>query len=144
MIVFIDLSTREVLQHPMECASIPPLQKLYWVHFANSKGGDYLPLGQFDLVGRCFYFRKSLWLVFFDLRIACQADIDISIGRIQVVRFLLDMFNSFSSSSLTVSSLIASFDFISTISNFVLFIFCSLFTILQKLLTQIFDTFSGS
>ena len=29
MIVFIDLSTREVLQHPMECASIPPLQKLY-------------------------------------------------------------------------------------------------------------------
>ena len=82
MIVFIDLSTREVLQHPMECASIPPLQKLYWVHFANSTGRDYLPLGQFDLVDRCFYSRKSLWLVFFYLRIARQANIGIFIGRI--------------------------------------------------------------
>ena len=83
---------QEVLEYPQKYASILRLQKLYLVHLANSTRHDCLVLVQFDLVYTFFYSRQGLWLVFFDLQVVRQVNIDICIRHLQVVRFLLDMF----------------------------------------------------
>ena len=86
------LPNQEVLEYPLEYASILRLQKLYLVHLVNSTRHDYLALVQFDLVGTYSYSRQGLWLVFLDLHVVHQVDIDICINHLQVARFLLDMF----------------------------------------------------
>ena len=55
MITSIHLPAQEVLEYPFEYVSIPPLQKPYLVHLANSRGCDYPVFVQFDLVDTYFY-----------------------------------------------------------------------------------------
>ena len=82
MITSTYLTTQEVLEYPLEYASIFHAQKLCRVHLANSTRHEYLALLQFDLVYTFFYFRQGLWLVFFYIHVVRQADIDICVNHL--------------------------------------------------------------
>ena len=88
------LPNQEALEYPLEYATILRFQKLYLVHLTNSTRHNYLALVQFDLVDTYFYSRQGMWLVFFDLHVVRQVDIDICINHLQVARFPTDMFCS--------------------------------------------------
>ena len=86
--------TQEVLEYALEHASIFHVQKLYQVYYANSIKRDYF----YKLVLlKCIFFTpdKVNGLPFFDLHAAQQADINICINHLQVVRFFLDMFQTY-------------------------------------------------
>ena len=65
MITFSYSLSQEVLEYPLEYASILHKQKLYQVHLASSTKRDWLVLLQFDLINLFFFIPDKVSVPYF-------------------------------------------------------------------------------